>query len=76
MEDKVIRDRCKGNTGANANHCKGSNHSNSKVTEIEVLEIRRRYKNEKISMEKLGMMYGLKGPATRDIIRRISWVHI
>lgn len=50
--------------------------NNPKLTEEQVLEIRHRYANEKISTYKLGEIYGVTNVTIGEIIRRVKWKHI
>lgn len=54
----------------------GELHGRAKVTEVQVLEIRSRYKSEKISARKLGRDYGLAKSTTLRILSRKLWRHI
>lgn len=55
---------------------KGESHLMSKLTRKEVLEIRRRYKQENVSQVILGKEYGVTGAMISNIINLKSWSHI
>ena len=55
------------------NHSKGSSNGQSKLTEIEVLEIRRLYKTSKYTQIELSRLFNISRPAISDIINRKSW---
>jgi len=55
---------------------RGEQASKAKLTEVQVLEIRERYKNEKISFAKLGREYKVSASAISTIIKRKFWTHI
>lgn len=54
--------------GVNA-HC-------SKLTEDQVIEIRKLYKETKITQNELGRIYNLNPSSISDIVNRVSWKHI
>lgn len=51
-------------------------HTNAKLTDKQVKEIRERYKKEKISYAKLGEIYGLSGSSIHQIIKRKTYQHV
>lgn len=55
---------------------KGINHHSAKLSEKEVLEVRRRYANKEISQGKLAKIYGVSLAAIRFIIIRRNWKHL
>lgn len=55
---------------------RGSNNNWAKLTEAQVLEIRRRFANEKISKTELGRQFDTSRTNIGDIIRRRIWTHI
>lgn len=57
-------------------NCSGESHVLSKLTESQVQEIRKRYKNEKISHRKLAEEYSVSHMLIGKIIRKINWKHI
>jgi len=59
-----------------ANDQRGENVSNSKLTNEKVLEIRERYKNEKIYQYELAIIYGVSQSVICDIVTRKAWAHI
>ena len=60
----------------NRNRAIGEKINNSKLTEILVIEIRERYKNEKISHRALAKSYGLAHGTIGPLLRRQTWKHI
>ena len=57
-------------------HAIGEQHGSAKLTELQVLEIRERYINEKISHKKLGQEYKVGKTTISDIINRKRWTHL
>ena len=55
---------------------KGSKHVNSKLTEGQVLEIRRLYETGNYSQRGLGKMFGISQMHICDIVNRKKWTHI
>lgn len=55
---------------------KGSNHNMSRVTEEEVISIRKRYSEGGVFQTELAEEYGLTQTAISAIIRRKTWRHI
>lgn len=55
---------------------RGQNHGHSKLTETEVLEIRRLRKQENLSYEKIAQKFPVNRHTIGDICRRITWTHI
>lgn len=51
-------------------------HTNAKLTESQVKEIRKRYAKEKISYAKLGKEYGLSASSVMAIIKRETYKHV
>jgi hypothetical protein len=58
------------------NQQKGENHGLSKLNEIQVLEIRAKYKNGGTTQTQLGLEYGVHNVTISEIIRREIWKHI
>ena len=54
----------------------GENNPSSKLTEKQVLEIRKRYIPRKMSIRKLAKEYGIVSNAINQIIKRTKWKHI
>lgn len=54
----------------------GVNNHKSKLTEKEVLEIRKKYSPLKYTQKMLGKEYGVSRFVIRDIVNRITWKHI
>jgi NUMOD4 motif len=54
----------------------GQNNIHAKLTEKEVLEIRRLHSEAGYSCNKLAKIYGMKGHSISGIIRKIYWKHI
>ncbi len=55
---------------------KGESNANSKLTEKDVMEIRKKYIPIKYSSVKLSKEYGVSSRLIRKIIKRIAWNHI
>ena len=51
-------------------------HTNAKLTDQQVREIRKRYETEKISYAKLGEEYGISSSSVYQIIKRKTYQHI
>lgn len=51
-------------------------HTNAKLTDKQVKEIRKRYETEKISYAKLGEIYGLSSSSVYQIIKRKTYQHV
>ena len=75
MQDKLKKGRHRCGEGVPSLH-RGEKHHSSKVTIEAVLEIRKLYSLGGISFANLGARFGLKGAATRDIVRRETWRHV
>lgn len=61
-------------TRGNALH--GERCHSSILTDEKVIEMRLRYRQERISMEQLGAIYGVSKPTVSEIINRKTWKHI
>lgn len=61
---------------AKKRHAFGENHNHAKMTEKQVLEIRKRKSNEKISNSSLAKEYGLSATGIQAIVDRRTWRHI
>ncbi|WP_299259818.1 HNH endonuclease signature motif containing protein [uncultured Kushneria sp.] len=72
MQDKVNRGRLV------MPNTKGVLHWSHKLTESDVLEIRRRAKvgGEENTTKRLAIEFGVKPPAIQKIIKRLRWKHI
>ena len=57
-------------------YAKGSKASKAKLTEEQVIEIRRLHDECHISQKRLGEMYGVTGCAIHNVVRRKFWKHI
>lgn len=68
MDDKTIKGR--------NNPPKGEEHFRSKLTEIQVKEIRERYANGGTSHKKLGDEYGITKQGISEILHFKCWKHI
>lgn len=55
---------------------RGENSGMSKLTDSQVVEIRRRYKAGGISQEKLGKEYGVTQPLVKEIVHGRIWKHL
>lgn len=51
-------------------------HTNAKLTDAQIKEIRKRYEKGKISYDKLGKEYGICGSAIANIVTRKTYKHI
>lgn len=72
-KDNILDMEAKGR----AIHVKGEKHGCTKVTEEQVLEIRRLYALENhLSQTKIGILFGLKVAQVSNIVNRKSWSHI
>lgn len=58
------------------NKARGEQNNLSKLTEKQVIEIRKRYISEKITHRKLASEYGVTHSTIGDIIRKNIWSHI
>lgn len=67
------RDREARGRGRNA---KGEQHGNAKLTEAEVLEIRRRYIPYIVSQRTLAEEFGVVHSQISDIVNRKKWTHV
>jgi hypothetical protein len=54
----------------------GEQHGNAKLSEDEVLAIRKAYTGKRGDMTRLGNLYGVKTHTIRQIVLRITWTHI
>jgi len=64
-------DKC--DKGRQAN---GERHGRSKLNQAQIIEIRERYKNEKITQAQLGLEYGVAQTTLGYIIRNKIWTHV
>lgn len=55
---------------------RGEHHSNSKVTEEVVRDIRRRYRAGNVLQRELAEEYGIHQVTVGNIVRRVTWRHI
>jgi len=55
---------------------KGSGNGRAKLTEKDILDIRKRYKEGHIIQKKLAEEYNVKNNTMSNIINRVSWKHI
>lgn len=60
----------------NFNDAIGTNNGRHKITEDQVIEIRKRYRSENISCKKLGSEYNISESQTLRIVKYESWTHI
>lgn len=54
----------------------GSAHGQAKITEEDVLEIRRMGREKTLSQREIGVIYGIAQPTVSAIIRRQIWTHV
>ena len=54
----------------------GENHPYSKLTESDVIAIRKQYAEGGITYENLGQQYGVSSGAIARVVRRENWKHI
>ena len=66
MSDMVEADR----------QAKGTDNGNAKLTEEQVIEIRRRYADGGVAQRPLAAEYGVHQPLISDIVRRKRWKHL
>ena len=74
MADNMMDKTAKGRN--NSPKQKGEKNGNSKLTEDDVREIRKRYAEGGITQQQLGLEYGLHNSKISSIINRKSWKHI
>ena len=55
---------------------KGVGHGMSKLTEEQVIEIRRRYADGGVTQQELGDEFGIHQTRISDIVRRKRWTHL
>ena len=55
---------------------KGEKHGNSKLTNAQVLEIRKEYTNTKITQKNLAQQYSVSEDTIRKIINNKTWKHL
>lgn len=58
------------------NHPKGSKCYQSKLTEKQVLKIRKEFTGEKGNLSRIAEKYKVSPATIRDVIRRVSWKHL
>ena len=68
MADKVKKGR--------QSRMRGELNGMSKLTEADVIEIRRRYAEGGISMRQLGRPYGVNSASICHIVNRVQWKHV
>jgi hypothetical protein len=57
-------------------HPRGERAPTAKLTEVQVLEIRKRWQTEHPRYTTLAREFGVTGPTIHAIIKRRSWKHI
>lgn len=60
----------------NGSSHKGSNHPRAKLTEADVIEMRRLREEEEFSYWQLGKQFGVKPATARNICKRKAWKHV
>lgn len=55
---------------------RGENNRNSKLTAIQIVQIRTAYGAGNVSHEKLAERFGVSKPAIGQIVRRRTWTHV
>jgi hypothetical protein len=55
---------------------KGSQHSQSKLTEADVVQIRALHARGERGVKRLAREYGVSNPVIRDVIYRRGWTHV
>jgi len=55
---------------------KGEQHSQRKLTETQVREIRALYKTKSVTLAEIGMQFGIGAPAVHAIVNRRLWKHV
>lgn len=58
------------------NHAHGESHCLTKLNTQKVLEIRRRYSVDGVTVVKLAKDYGVDHRSIRQVIERVSWKHV
>lgn len=66
MADKVARDR----------QSRGETHGIAKLSEMQVVEMRRLYANGSWSQRRLAIRFGITQPNVQSIVNRNTWTHI
>ena len=54
----------------------GKLNSNAKLSEKDVLEIRRIYSENRLGYNEIGQIYGVKKACIYKIIKRLTWIHL
>ena len=57
-------------------HTRGELSGMSKLTEADVIEIRRRYAKGEVTKMQLGRLYGVSDVSIGRIVNRVNWKHI
>lgn len=70
------RDRGRLRPNPTNTHARGSKVAKAKLTEDQVLEIRRLHDECSISQKRLAEIYGVKGCTIHNVVRRKLWTHI
>lgn len=55
---------------------KGESAGRAKLTNAQVIEIRRRYSTNNVSQQSLALEFGVSQPVIGFIVRRVTWKHI
>lgn len=55
---------------------KGSNHGNAKLTETDIIEIRRLWATGEYTQIKLGQLFNISNTNISQIVKRLAWTHI
>lgn len=55
---------------------RGKGHCRAKLTENDVLEIRRLWAGRELSQQELGEVFGVSTSNIGGIVRRLTWTHI
>jgi len=81
IQDMVKKNHhAKGNNHGSVTHperiVKGEKHANSKLTKNQIIEIRKKYIPNIISMPQLAKEYNVDWTTIRQIVNRITWKHI
>lgn len=74
IEEALSKEKYK--VGHDGDAVRGEKNVNAKLTEEDILEIRRIRKEENLSFEKIGRIFGVTGANVKYIVHRQTWKHI
>lgn len=61
---------------ATENRSRGGGHCRAKLTETDVLEMRRLWTASDLTREQLGEIFGVKASTVGNVVTRRTWTHI